>query len=339
MHCRLRQETWGCNRFRQNGSADIWLLGALIFAATGVAVVLISFLVEALRRRPTPPVTLRWAPAIPIRHTDIQVHRVRYIKSGNGPTLVLLHTLRTQLDLFEKVVPKFAEQFTVYAIDYPGHGYSDIPETKYDARFFADVVEGFLDGLALDSVTLAGVSIGASISLTLAARQNPRVCRVIAVNPYDYDKGRGLARGSLLGWLMTMTAQVPIIGETFMRLRNFWITRAVFAGGVVHTNSIPTELLREMYLVGNRHGHYRAFVNLLRNSASWEYARKDYHNITVPVLLVWGDQDWTRMDDREFEAKLVPNASVQTVESSGHFLPLDRPDALVTQVRDFCNRA
>jgi pimeloyl-ACP methyl ester carboxylesterase len=69
--------------------------------------------------------------------------RLRYIKAGQGPSLVLLHTLRTQLDLFEKVVPKLVKHFTVYALDYPGHGYPDIPKARYDADFFASSIERF----------------------------------------------------------------------------------------------------------------------------------------------------------------------------------------------------
>ena len=44
------------------------------------------------------------APDLPIQYTEIAGNRIRYIKTGSGPTLVLLHTLRTQLDIFEKVV-------------------------------------------------------------------------------------------------------------------------------------------------------------------------------------------------------------------------------------------
>jgi hypothetical protein len=44
---------------------------------------------------------------------------IRHIKTGRGPNLVLLHTLRTQLDIFEKLMPLLAERFTVYALDYP----------------------------------------------------------------------------------------------------------------------------------------------------------------------------------------------------------------------------
>jgi pimeloyl-ACP methyl ester carboxylesterase len=82
--------------------------------------------------------------------------RLRYVRVGDGPVLLLLHTLRTQLDLFHKVIPELARDFTVYAVDLPGHGYSDIPEGPYDADFFVRHVEGFLEELDLTDTTLSG---------------------------------------------------------------------------------------------------------------------------------------------------------------------------------------
>ena len=155
---------------------------------------------------PKEPRMLGWAPDIPIEYLEVGGNRPRYIKSGKGPALVLLHTLRTQLDLFETVIPELSKHFTVYALDYPGHGYSDIPSARYDAAFFTKAVEGFFEKLNLRDVTLAGVSIGGSIALIIAARRNARVARVIAINPYDYAKGRGMARSSLFGWFVTYAA-------------------------------------------------------------------------------------------------------------------------------------
>jgi pimeloyl-ACP methyl ester carboxylesterase len=302
------------------------LLGLVI---TGIAVVLVSFLVEATRRRPVAPKRLRWAPNIPIQYVTVNGARLRYIKAGEGPTLILLHTLRTQLDLFEKVVPELSKRFTVYALDYPGHGYSDLPPAKYDAAFFADTVEGFLEALDLRDVTLSGVSTGGSISLILAARNNPRVSRVVAINPYDYGKGRGMARSSLLARLVIGLADIPILGETVMRLRTFFVMKSVLDGGVSDPQHIPPELLKEIYLTGNRKGHYRAFINLLRNAESWEMATKAYSKIRIPVLLLWGDQDWSRPDERERDRQIVPGARMVTIKDGGHFLPLDRPDAVI----------
>src|SRR3990170_4271533 len=255
----------------------LWFL--IVFAAVGIGVWLASFVVEAIRPKPKAPAKLRWAPDIPIDTIEVGGHKLRYIKVGKGPALVLLHTLRTQLDLFEKVVPELSKHFTVYALDYPGHGYSDIPTARYDAAFFTEAVEGFLAKLDLRDVTLAGVSIGGSI--------------------------------------VTYASLIPFIGETVMRLRNFLIMRAVLRGGVAEAKSIPPALLREMYLVGNRPGHYRAFLSLLRNAASWETATKDYGRIEIPVLLIWGDRDWARPSERAWRP--LPGArSAAGIEQGDH---------------------
>jgi pimeloyl-ACP methyl ester carboxylesterase len=300
----------------------------IIVVASVAAVVVASFVVEALRLIPTAPQKLTWAPAIPIQYVDARGTRLRYIKAGSGPNLVLLHTLRTQLDLFEKVVPDLAKDFTVWALDYPGHGYSGIPQARYDADFFVHSVEGFLDVLDLRDVTLCGVSIGGAIALIAAGRRNERLARVIAINPYDYAKGRGMTRSSLLGWMITVASEIPFLGETVMRLRNFIIMKAVLRGGVADPASIRPALMNEMYEVGNRSGHYRAFISLLRNAASWEAATAIYRNINVPVSLVWGEQDWANAAERDHDRSLLPGAQVTTIEKGGHFLPLDRPKEL-----------
>ena len=296
------------------------LSALLIFVGVGIAVWLFSFVLEALRPVPRAPQKLRWAPDIPIESVEVAGNKLRYIKTGKGPNLVLLHTLRTQLDLFEKVIPELSRHFTVYALDYPGHGYSDIPPARYDAAFFTEAVEGFLDRLDLRDVTLAGVSIGGSIALIIATRRNPRVARIVAINPYDYAKGRGMARSSIFGWFVTYAALVPVI-----RLRNSFIMGAVLRGGVAEKDSIPPPLLKEMYLVGNRPSHYRAFLSLLRNAESWQTATKDYGLIEVPALLIWGDRDWARPPEREHDRDLIPDVQMTALQRGGHFLALDRP--------------
>src|SRR5215831_20432169 len=186
----------------------------VVFIGFGIGLWLLSHIVEALRPVPRKPNTLSWAPHIPIEYVDIGGCRLRYIRAGQGPNLVLLHSIRTQLDLFEKVVLELANYFTVYAFDYPGHGYSDIPPGRYDAGFFVGSVEAFLKVLDLHDVTVTGVSIGGATALIVAGRGNPRVSRVVAINPYDYARGRGMARSSFLGWMITAIAPVHVFGDT-----------------------------------------------------------------------------------------------------------------------------
>jgi len=314
---------------------DPWLSTFIVIAGSGFGLWLLSFVVGTLRSVPKTPSVLSWASAIPVKYVEVGGSKLRYIKSGSGPAIVLLHTLRTQLDLFEKMVPELSKRFTVYAFDYPGHGYSDIPKARYDAAFFTEAVEGFLEKLDISDISLVGVSIGGVVALIVAARQNPRVTRVISINPYDYAKGLGTARSSALGSMITYAALVPVVGETVMRLRNFVIMKSVLRGGVADPKSISPELMEEMYLVGNRPNHYRAFINLLRNGESWEAATKDYGRIAAPVLLIWGDRDWSRPFEREHTRLLIPGVVTETIKNGGHFLPLDHPWDLLQLIASF----
>src|ERR1044071_8000809 len=131
---------------------------AMIALASFIAPVLISYGVEALRRRPTAPARAPWGPGISIHYANISGIQMRYLKTGRGPNLVLLHTLRTQLDIFAKIIPKLAEQFTVYACDYPGHGWSDIPHAAYTPEDFYHWTELFLEVVDVDKASVAGVS-------------------------------------------------------------------------------------------------------------------------------------------------------------------------------------
>lgn len=95
--------------------------------------------------------------------------------------------------------------------------------------------------------------------------------------------------------------------------------KAVLSGGVIDPKSISPELMKEMYLVGNRCGHYRGFINLLRNSSSWQRPRSEYRNIDLPTSVVGGMEDWSLPDERRYDESLLPGVQSVTVEKSGHF--------------------
>jgi pimeloyl-ACP methyl ester carboxylesterase len=279
-------------------------------------------IMEALRPAPPVPDTLAWAPEIPIQYMTVHGHRLRYIKTGRGPNLVLLHTLRTQLDIFQKVIPPQGKRFTVYALDYPGHGYSDIPTVDYKPMLFVGAVTGFLDQLDIQDTTLAGISIGGTKN-------------VVSINPHDYAKGRGIRRGSLVANLVFGCGLIPILGETVMRFRNRLVERMIFEGGVAEAAAIPPHLMEELYRVGTRPGHYRAFLNLVRNADDWDEAHASYKNIQIPVLLVYGEHDWSQPHEPGATLRDIPGARMETVVDGKHLLSLDRPREVVRLITEF----
>jgi pimeloyl-ACP methyl ester carboxylesterase len=307
----------------------------IVLFASLVAVIAVSYVFEALRPLPKKPEGLAWATALSIQYVDLGGVKVRCIKTGAGPNLVLLHTLRTQLDIFEKMVPELANHFTVYAYDYPGHGWSDIPKAAYAPEDFYTWTEAFLRALDISEAVVVGISIGGTIALVLAARQNPRIRKVVSVNPYDYWPRGGLRKSSLAATLVLTFSEVPILGATFMRLRNRFVSDRIFEGGVASRHALPKKLAKELYDVGARPGHYQGFLSLLAHERLWTRARKEYPNIKVPVLLVYGDQDWAPNEERECTRALIPGVVTETIGNGSHFLSLDRPQELLRLIVGF----
>ena len=231
-----------------------------------------------------------------------------------------------------------AGRFRVYALDLPGHGWSDIPDARYDADFFVRTVSKALDRLEVRDAVVVGESIGASIGLLLAARRHPRVRAVVAMNPYDYARGRGVRRSSLAANLIFGLTGIPLLGPTVNRLRSLPLVTRILLGGVRRKGALPAELAREIYRVGSRPGHARAIESLVRHWSSWEAARAEYAAIDRPTLLLYGDHDWSREPERAADAAAIPGAELRVIPDAGHFLALDAPDEVLAEVIPWVGR-
>ena len=252
--------------------------------------------------------------------------RIRYVRVGRGPNLVLTHTVRTQLDLFQRVIPLLSPHFTVYAVDLPGFGWSDLrPDAPKDEPTLRTALKDFIATLGIARPILAGESIGATLSLSLAAELGDAVARVFAFNTYDYLPG--LERSNLLASLIIKSVRAPVVGPVFAALENRAITGGIMNGGFHDPRSLPSDLLDEYARVGGRTGYSKAARTLLKALPSFVAARARYRAITAPVTLVWGDKDWSTLRDRAGVEAAVPAPDVITLERTGHFSALERPQA------------
>ncbi|MHC2109398.1 alpha/beta fold hydrolase [Methylobacterium sp. CM6246] len=271
--------------------------------------------------------TRRWLPSGEIAYTTLKDGtRIRYVRVGQGPDLVLTHTVRTQLDLFQRVIPLLAPHFTVYALDLPGFGWSDLkPDHPKDEPTLRAALKAFIANLGIGRPILAGESIGATLSLSLAAELGDAVERVFAFNTYDYLPG--LERSNLLASIIIKSVRAPVVGPVFAALENRTITGGIMNGGFHDAKSLPPDLLDEYARVGARADYSRASRTLLKALPSFVAARARYRLITAPVTLVWGDKDWSTRRDRTGVETSVPSPNVVTLERTGHFSALERPQA------------
>jgi pimeloyl-ACP methyl ester carboxylesterase len=260
--------------------------------------------------------------------------RLRYLRTGSGSTaLILLHTVRTQLDHFQLVIPRLLEAFTVYAIDLPGMGWSDIaPGASYDEPALRRALVEFVSTLDIGGVVLAGESMGATLSLSAATELGERVRDVVAFNPYDYPQGVG--RANRVASVYTRGARLPAIGPLVTRMENEPVLGIVLRGGLVDGSKLPGHYLAELRRVGRRRGYPRVAREVFRNVDSMVAARALYGRVSAGVTLVYGDRDWSRPPERDANIAALREARSISLSATGHFAALERPDRVVEILLD-----
>jgi pimeloyl-ACP methyl ester carboxylesterase len=253
--------------------------------------------------------------------------RLRYFTAGSGPVLVLMHTIRTQLDYFHRVIPQLWDSFTVYAVDLPGMGWSDIVSgARYEEPDLRDAVVEFITGLDLHDVTLAGESLGGALALQSSVDLKDRVSRVVAFNSYDYP--RGLERGNLFARFIISSVRMPVLGPVFAAMENRPIMTGIMRGGVVDNATLPDDFIVELRRSGRRKGYSRVARAIYRSLKGFENARDRYRDVSVPVTLVYSEQDWARPAEREHVAGLLTQVERITLPDTGHFSALERPNEM-----------
>ena len=258
--------------------------------------------------------------------------RLRYLTAGSGPALVLMHTIRTQLDYFHRVIPRLWDSFTVYAFDLPGMGRSDIvPGARYEEPDLRAAVVEFVTGLDLRDVTLTGESLGGALALQSSVDLKERVSRVVAFNTYDYPSG--LERGNLFARFIISNIRMPGLGPVFAAMENRPIMKGIMRGGVVDNRTLPDDFLVELRKSGRRKGYAKVARAVYRSLKGFVEALDRYRDVAVPVTLVYSDQDWSRPAEREHVAGLLAEVERITLSDTGHFSALERPNEVARILR------
>jgi pimeloyl-ACP methyl ester carboxylesterase len=265
----------------------------------------------------------------PIGSEDQGQGRLRYLTGGTGAPLVMLHTVRTQAEHFRHVIPLVQQRYTVYALDLPGMGYSQIvPGASYEEPAMRAAVKRLVTQLDLRDVTLLGESMGAVLALTTAADLPDRVRRVVAVNAYDY--AGGIVRSSRLARLIVTGVIAPGVGPLLARLEPKPVMRAILTGGLGDPTALREDYLDELLRVGHHPGYSTVARAVYRSLPSLAAARARYPQVSAPVHLIYGEKDWSRPSDRQANRRQLPAAEFTQVPGAGHFITLERPDVPAT---------
>ena len=125
--------------------------------------------------------------------------KVAYVHRGEGQPLIMVHFWGGESWWFSRVIDRLAEHFSVYAIDLPGLGQSDVPLLPYGVEEFADSAVEFMNRMGVDKADWVGVHGGGLIGAHIAATRPTRIRRLVldGYPQWNSTEGRQLFRDTV----------------------------------------------------------------------------------------------------------------------------------------------
>ena len=302
------------------------------WAAGLVAALLLLVLVAvAFEEQPGPGVGDWLDPArlVP-RERALAGHRIRFVRTGQGPPVVLIHGLASSLFTWKALLPRLAVRHDVLALDLPGFGGSEQPpDLSFDD--LVEVVPALLDALGLERASLVGNSLGGATAAAVAARWPDRVPALALIDAAGFQQGPGdmpaalrLAAADPTGLLARLPLRRPLVR---LALRQ-----------VFHDDSKVTEERVEEYLAPMlRPGAVASLRSLLSAPpGELERLRRALPGIRAAALIVWGREDaWVPVAHAERFREAIPGARVELLEGCGHMPQEECPEVLLGVLAPF----
>ncbi|MGE5128975.1 MAG: alpha/beta fold hydrolase [Sphingomonadaceae bacterium] len=251
---------------------------------------------------------------------------VEYAQQGAGPDLLLVHSLLTDLTVFERVAPALAAGRRITRIDLPGFGASG-SGAFVSVADFADHVAAVMDALELPARTdVFGNGFGAFVALELACRHGARFGRLVVADALAAFPEparapfRGMAQAVRAGGMAAVLDTA--IGRMFPP-----------AFAEAHPDVIG-ERKRALARV-DAQAFARACLALAELDLAPRLAR-----IANPTLVLCGALDRTTPPELARRlAEHIPGASYREIPDSGHCPMLEQPGTLVDMVLGFLGRS
>ena len=237
-----------------------------------------------------------------------------YEVQGKGTVILLLHGWGDTAAGLAGLRQSLAASHTVIAVDLPGFGGTEAPKEVWGLSQYAQFVADFLK--KIDARQLAGI-VGHSNGGAIAVR--------------------GLSSGILKADKLVLLASAGIRGVYKGRVRVLrYATKIGKALTMPLPKAIKQKLRRKVYQTVGSDMLVAEHLQETFKRVVTDDIRTNAAQLTVPTLLIYGEQDEaTPLVYGETFHQLIAGSTLEVLPGAGHFVHLDRPQAVERAIQEF----
>jgi len=253
-----------------------------------------------------------------LEHQGASLH---YTIAGDGPPLVMIHGFGSSEADWDLQRVALTPHFRVITPDLRGFGRSSRDVGPFSAEQFSEDLRALLDHLEIPCFALLGYSLGGAVSFQFAVDHPQRVERLILVNtlpsfrPTTLRKKWEVCMRRSLVRATGMDKMASVLGKRLFPEDHQVEMRATFeARYAQNTKSV--------------------YLGVLDHLPEWS-VQEHLHTLTMPILVIGAEHDYTPHAEKEAYAAQLDNASLIMVENSRHGTPFDQAEIFNQHVLDF----
>lgn len=254
-----------------------------------------------------------------------------YEEAGSGIPLLFVHEFAGDWRSWELQMRFFSSRYR--AITFSARGYlpSDVPDSPeaYSQDLQVADVKGLLDALGVDKAHVCGLSMGSYTTL-LFGLKFPERARSLTIAGSGYGSGQNREE---------FHRRVTEMAEKIRREGIKALSGAYSEGPTrVQLQNKNPRAFDEFHRQLEEHsamGSAYTFLGVQRQRPSVTDLGQQLKRMTLPVLVMLGDEDEPGMEGSLFMKRNIPRAGLEVYPRSGHALNLEEPEHFNRSLLDF----
>ncbi len=280
------------------------------------------------------------------QHSFVETNRIRLhcISQGEGDLVVLLHGFPEFWYSWRYQIPALARYFKVVVPDLRGYNDSDKPDSGYDLDTLSADILGLIEALGYKSARIVGHDWGGAIAWHLA-QKFPRILDRLAIlnapHPQQFlQELSGNADRLRRSWYFLLF-QVPGIPEWLIQnnlkevVQNLFREQAVRKGAFSREDTqIYQEALAKPGVLSAIANYYRHFLS----PQNWlVHLGKLPEPITVPTLVLWGEEDslLSKTLTEGLDRLIAAPFKLRSIPQCGHWIQQEVPQTVNRELLAF----
>jgi pimeloyl-ACP methyl ester carboxylesterase len=241
--------------------------------------------------------------------------KVHYNDIGKGKNaLIFVHGWTCNLEFWSKSIKEFPE-YRVIALDLPGHGKSDKPQTVYSMEYFAKSIEAVMKDAKVKKAVLVGHSMGTPVIrqfYSLYPKQTLGLVIVDGALRLDFPKDQ---MDQFMKMLRTNYKAVApsMVDRMFLPESDKNLKKTISESMLSTPEYVALSAMEQM-----------------ADEKTWT---KD--KIDVPVLAILAQSGGWKPDTETFYRTIAPNLDFRMWSGVSHFLMMEQPEVFNRSIKYF----